>query len=75
MTNTVDRQRDDLSSAYLDSEIKNIEAEMESMREKRAECQASFAAFDQKANELSDMLSQLLSAMEKLKDATIRNIS
>jgi len=62
-------------NSELSNEIKQLENEMETVRNKRSEYQTMFENFDQKANQLFNILSTVLKSMKEMKSATIRNIN
>lgn len=55
-------------------EIKGVEAAMEEIRNKRQEYQTSFENFDQKANQLFNILSTVMKTMKEMQSAITRNI-
>ncbi len=54
--------------------IKDVEAQREQLRNRRAVAQTSFQNFDQKANQLFNMLSSVLKTMKEMRQGAIRNI-
>jgi hypothetical protein len=55
--------------------IKRFNNEMEQVRNERQEFQTMFENFDQKANQLFNILSTVLKSIKEMKSATIRNIN
>jgi hypothetical protein len=55
-------------------EIKGVEASMEELRNKRQEHQTSFENFDQKTNQLFNILSTVMKTMKEMQSGIVRNI-
>jgi DNA-binding transcriptional MerR regulator len=55
-------------------EIKGVEAAMEELRNKRQEYQTSFENFDQKTNQLFNILSTVMKTMKETQSGIVRNI-
>jgi hypothetical protein len=58
----------------LGAEIKNVENMMEQMRANRQAASTSFENFDQKADQLYNMMSAILKMMNEMKSQTLRNL-
>jgi len=58
----------------LSTRIKILENLMEEVRNKRQECVTVFENFDQKANQLYNLLSSVMKAMKEMEEGTIRNL-
>jgi len=64
----------DAAVASIAEDIKGLEAATEDMKKKREEFQTSFENFDQKANQLFNILSTVLKNMKDTQSGIIRNI-
>jgi hypothetical protein len=58
----------------LDTTMKQLEADQETVRNKRQMASTSFQNFDQKANQLYNLMSTVLKAMNEMRSSTIRNM-
>jgi predicted ribosome quality control (RQC) complex YloA/Tae2 family protein len=58
----------------LSTRIKILENLMEEVKNKRQEFQTAFENFDQKVNQLFNMLSTVLKSMKEMEQAIIRNM-
>jgi chaperonin cofactor prefoldin len=70
----INRQVADPIVADLSARRKILEDSMETIKNKRQECMTQFENFDQKANQLFNLLSSVLKAMKEMEQSTIRNI-
>ncbi|MEL6547504.1 MAG: hypothetical protein AAFQ82_22965, partial [Myxococcota bacterium] len=66
-TATVDR-------ASLNDEIKNVESMQETVRNKRQMASTAFQNFDQKSNQLYNLMSSVLKVMNEMRSGTTRNM-
>ena len=71
---TINRQVADPIVADLSTRIKILENLMEGVRNKRQECMTAFENFDQKTNQLFNLLSSVMKAMKEMEQGIIRNI-
>jgi hypothetical protein len=62
--------RSDMDNLYLE-----VDALMENIRKKRQVLQRSFEEFDQKANQLFNILSTILKSIKETQTATIKNLT
>jgi DNA repair ATPase RecN len=60
---------------FYESQIKTYESKVETLRNSRQLSSTSFENFDQKANQLYNILSSILKAMRETKSAIVRNIN
>ncbi len=58
----------------LSIKIKTLENDMEETRNKRQESQTMFENFDQKANQLFNILSSVMKSMKEMRSGVIRNL-
>jgi hypothetical protein len=58
----------------LQDEIKQVEQEQEKVRNKRQIATTAFQNFDQKANQLFNLLSSVMKAMNEMRMGTVRNM-
>lgn len=63
-----------VSSDELSDYIKQLETQMEEVRNKRSEFQTLFENFDQKANQLFNILSTIMKSMKEMQQAIMRNL-
>lgn len=61
--------------SHIAKDIKGLEAQMEELKNKRQEFQTSFENFDQKANQLFNILSTVMKNMKETQQGIIRNLS
>ncbi len=66
--------RNSMSSTGLNEKIKQIESMQETVRNKRQLASTAFQNFDQKANQLYNMLSSVMKAMNEMRMSTVRNM-
>ena len=64
----------DAAVAAIAKDIKNLDAAMEELRNRREEFQTSFENFDQKANQLFNILSTIMKNMKEEQAGIARNI-
>jgi hypothetical protein len=70
----INRQVADPIVEDLSTRIKILENLMEEVKNKRQESQTAFENFDQKVNQLFNMLSNVLKSMKEMEQAIIRNM-
>lgn len=58
----------------LDSEMKKVESWQESVRNERQMASTSFQNFDQKSNQLYNLLSSVLKSVNEMRGGTVRNM-
>ena len=63
-----------LDRAGLNDEIKHVESMQETVRNKRQMASTSFQNFDQKANQLYNLMSSVLKATNEMRSGTVRNM-
>lgn len=63
-----------LERAGLNDEIKHVESMQETVRNKRQMASTSFQNFDQKANQLYNLMSSVLKATNEMRSGTVRNM-
>jgi hypothetical protein len=63
-----------VSSDELSDYIKQVETQMEEVRNKRSEFQTLFENFDQKSNQMLNLLSTVLKNMHDMQQAVMRNL-
>lgn len=63
-----------LGAQSLNSEIKKVEATQETVRNKRQMASTAFQSFDQKSNQLYNLLSSVMKAMNEMRMGTTRNM-
>ncbi|MBN2735795.1 MAG: hypothetical protein JXR70_02360 [Spirochaetales bacterium] len=63
-----------LHATDLSSTIKKIESDQETIRNARTSASTAFQNFDQKANQLYNLLSTVLKTMKEMRSGTIRNM-
>jgi hypothetical protein len=66
--------RVNVSPANLSSQIRDVEAQLEELRNSRQAYTGAFYNFDQKANELYNMLSIVLKSMKEMQSSVVRNL-
>jgi len=64
----------ELDRAGLSDTIKEVEAMQETVRNKRQMASNAFQNFDQKANQLYNLLSSVMKAMNEMRMGTVRNM-
>ena len=69
---SVERKR--LDRAGLNDTIKEVESMQETVRNKRQMASTAFQNFDQKANQLYNLLSSVMKAMNEMRMGTVRNM-
>ena len=62
------------TSMALSDEIKNVEAQQETVRNMRQTTTTAFQNFDQKSNQMYNMLSSVMKSMNEMRMGTIRNM-
>ncbi len=67
-------RRFDASGLGLDGQIREVEAMQESVRNERQMASTAFQNFDQKANQLYNLLSSVMKAMNEMRMGTVRNM-
>ena len=67
-------KRKRLDRSGLDDTIKEVESMQETVRNKRQMASTSFQNFDQKANQLFNMLSSVMKALNEMRMGTVRNM-
>jgi methyl-accepting chemotaxis protein len=60
--------------ASLNDEIKNLESMQETVRNKRQMASTAFQNFDQKANQLYNLMSSVLKSLNEMRGGTVRNM-
>ena len=63
-----------LDRAGLNDTIKEVESMQETVRNKRQMASTAFQNFDQKANQLYNLLSSVMKAMNEMRMGTVRNM-
>ncbi len=63
-----------LSRSDLNAAIREVERMRESVRNKRQMASTAFQNFDQKANQLYNLLSSVMKAMQEMRQAPVRNM-
>jgi hypothetical protein len=63
-----------LSGDQLSAAIRQVEADQETVRNQRQMASTAFQNFDQKANQLYNMLSSVMKAMNEMRMGTVRNM-
>ena len=63
-----------LSRSDLNAAIREVERMQESVRNKRQMASTAFQNFDQKANQLYNLLSSVMKAMQEMRQAPVRNM-
>ncbi len=63
-----------LMNSELSSVIKTMSTDMEEVRNKRQEFQTMFENFDQKANQLFNILSTVLKSIKEMQSGVTRNL-
>lgn len=63
-----------LKRSSLSDEIKHVESMQETVRNKRQMASTSFQNFDQKANQLYNLMSSVLKATNEMRSGTVRNM-
>ncbi len=71
---TTSVSRETVDRAGLNDTIKEVEAMQETVRNKRQMASTAFQNFDQKANQLYNLLSSVMKAMNEMRMGTIRNM-
>ncbi len=63
-----------LDRAGLSDAIKEVESMQETVRNKRQMASTAFQNFDQKSNQLYNLISSVMKAMNEMRQATVRNM-
>lgn len=63
-----------MDRAALNDTIKNVESMQETVRNKRQMASTAFQNFDQKSNQLYNLMSSVLKSMGEMRSSTIRNM-
>ena len=58
----------------LNNAIKHLESQQETLKNKRSIAQTSFQNFDQKSNQLYNLISTVMKSMNEMRQGTIRNM-
>jgi|MDTC01.3.fsa_nt_gb hypothetical protein len=64
----------ELDRAGLNDEMKHVESMQETIRNKRQMASTSFQNFDQKANQLYNLMSSVLKSVNEMRSGTVRNM-
>jgi len=70
----MDSQSEPLNSASLNNRIKEVESMQETVRNKRQMASTSFQNFDQKSNQLYNLISSVMKSMNEMRSGTVRNM-
>ena len=69
-----DSDRKPLNRASLNDQIKELESMQETVRNKRQMASTSFQNFDQKSNQLYNLISSVMKSMNEMRSGTVRNM-
>lgn len=73
-TTRISWKKRSLSRSELAGEIAEVEAQQEKIRNERQMASSAFQNFDQKANQLYNLLSRVMKAMNEMRMGTVRNM-
>jgi len=74
LSDSYSANQSEISSSSIIAEIAEIETTMEDIRNRRQELATAFENFDQKANQLFNILSAVLKSIKEMKSGVSRNL-
>ena len=67
-------ERAGFGPGIVDAQLRNLESTRESVRNKRQMARTAFQNFDQKANQLFNLLSSVMKSMKEMRMGSVRNM-